>query len=350
MNHLLIWSIPFLLCCQSSAQRSETAEGTNVEQTSTDYEKSQDSACKPLELGKSVTVSEDKTVRPRRNERKFKVTHTTANEYLLELNLQYLPTPSAIELLAPGHKGAEAEKIAATNMLQKVNSCFESYGSLLSDPNGNRLKVKVFTDERASDVPLGKVTILGKEVGGGPANFKYRYDEDCSIIVHESLHWTGLVDGYSGWPNDNSCRHFEPRDSIYGSASWALDKRVDINVCVCKSKKCNSEPYEVLDDGKLECPVGYSSEKNQSQAASTIKYLSKDNRPYASRNGVKIKTRSFASQPTHALKAMQLKAMTNPYCIRDNLYMQCMANAYRDKKRDGCENTPLACKQADWLK
>jgi hypothetical protein len=332
----------------STWANSEVASSANAPAGSDlSWQQSQDVDCRELAVGKSVAVNDDFPKPPRTNERRFQATRTKKDEIKLQVNLLFDPTAEAIGEMYPNQKIDDAlKKKASEAMRSKVQGCFNQYARILKDKKGMKLKVEILADPSRQDVPSAKVKIDGKSDTDFPVHNDYKHDEDCSVLIHETLHWTGLVDGY---PSKEFCRHVEPRDSIYNSASWALEKRVDLVVCTCNSDACRNEAYSVRPSSSLSCPDGYTSTRKDARAVTIIEGMWDSNKvTYNTQKGVVIKTTPYATQPENALKTLQIKAITNPYCTRDNLYLQCAENAYR-KKTDGCAETPAACNQPDYL-
>ncbi len=341
-------------------------------------------SCRELRPGESLRVDQ-----PLRRQsatglpRTYRISRdaTDPNLFVAEFNLRFGPLRDAVQerfgsqlaFIDQTEKNAlapYADEMRAA-FIARTRQCFESMRDRLRTPNGQRLELRLdYPNLQDPDAPP-ESTIRIQSDAGRSSSTSWARTIDCSTIVHEVLHLTGLCDGYTerwltvqrphperGDANIFSCRSIEPADSIMHDQS-GLNFTYEVLRCTQTSRTPGPEVSTLTNPLPAVCPDGGTSKRllvgrreyaamvaSESARRRTGVSVTKDGRP---RPPVFFYYRERPA-PTATLYPAQMRLITQPFCDSGNQrYLDCAQNAYRTREIEGCAVVPDYCQTADYL-
>jgi hypothetical protein len=293
----------------------------------------QNSECQPLSANQSRVVNDTSQQSPTAIPRHYRVTGTKDPKVVnLDLNIHLNP-PSP-------------------NALKDAQKCFRDFEDKLKAPGANspRLHVNLVDDPAVPSVNVA--------FGDGSPLSAYHWTTNmtCPQYIHESLHFTGLVDTYDNEVDAQGKPRFDCRatekttKSVMFNGDQAFADKTETMMCDCQSDSCMDDEPTTKDVGPGGgCPAGYRGSRSfrpmPPEALAQYKKQFKSN----SIPGQVLITRPPA-EPTAALTKALTMTITQPFCNRGSTYFQCAKYSLQSSTQPGgCPDMPSMCKDGSWM-
>jgi len=119
----------------------------------------------------------------------YKLTRTSGNNFIVELNIALLPDTHA--------QPAEAAKQMSA-VSTKLQECLREITPYLNGPNGEHLEIKLYDVTHGGAPVPPPINIIADTTNHGIREDAGRWGKytDCPTITHELMHYMGLVDEY----------------------------------------------------------------------------------------------------------------------------------------------------------
>lgn len=178
-----------------------------------------------------------------------------------------------------------------------TNQCLAMASARMMGPKGEMLRIVL------NDGPGGKqVVVTDRELpyGQGHAQRVTIHESwQCPQIVHEAMHWVGLVDGYLDGSKVYDCRAQGPGDALTVAPDMAYAR---VGLAMARPMVApGAAPFRIVEP--LAPPADGKS----------------------------------------LLYPGEFNAIVTPHCGASERYAMCSANAYRNSAKHGCQQIPKDC-------
>lgn len=168
--------------------------------------------CDYLPVGTSKTAN----VKIGGSSKSYRLTRTAEDITEVAINVEFKPTCDLDE---------KENKRLSDRWFEKVNTCLSKVSPYLRGSDGHEVHLKLISKSEF-EAPAGtSITVIGNEetfLRGDSEMYPLNFE--CSTIVHEILHLTGLVDEYvenGEFFSQYNCRAPGPKDSIMSHHYYA---------------------------------------------------------------------------------------------------------------------------------
>lgn len=293
----------------------------------------------------------------------------------------------------------EADPVLTTQFRKKATTCLREAEGKTNGPNGEKVIFKIYDGQDDESAPPEELVGI-KESGRAHAH-SWTQDINCSTILHELLHLTGLVDEYpeqskgfvqdpktGGWKfvetnaekTAYDCRKIYPKNSIMAHDDLAWTESVakwnmQTDYCSCnqaddcagffKERKIKFEqwvkkPTEVKIDYPNQCPAGFKKSPHTLKfpIPEEFKKLIDDGKSVGgplpqglSPEELDKMTVSFTISPrtpsdNNLLEERHFNMIVFPGClIKNQNYYQDAMNAYKTSRQNGGKG----CADLGWI-
>lgn len=341
------------------AETTYTPEIIDFDKDSVSLPREED--CSPLKPGESLVINENSSESPTKVDRKYRLTRDKRihKKYKIEVRLNFLFSDFLKDVKYPLNMsdqqlaGALHDRKFMNKMWNdKVNRCLKKHNHKLRSKDGIQLEIENVT---SPSLPTINVDIKRPENKPRVDSLEWNSQTDCETIVHEVMHYLGLVDGYTETDMANHNLK-EDQDKRYSRHKYDCRFEEPAHSVMNKKALLNTDSYTV--ENGIQCKT--SDPKNKG-----VRYIMDENANSCIENDIKVKdykdtlnlskwylgsdryliiTKQETMQVNEVLFPAHTRLITQPHCYSKNFkYISCAQNAYRTHAEEGCLELRKRC-------